>query len=583
MKEKTKKRSAGYFGQFLIVLRNTNIPWLWVAISFLFNAASNVMLLKIPTLSASLMAGNLSGQALRDGILFFVLYAVVICSQTTVLAIAGCLATKNARNRLWNKMLNIRMDYYDQNDPGELMSAVTNDLSSAMPQLVNLIVTVIPDIWFLVQAMTEVSGYNLLLLLSVLAFLPIKYIYMLILGRRAYKVKVGIFTEIGGLTGFLAERINNLALIKSFAKEDQERENGEEVSKRLFRANMREYKLGAVSDAINTLITLGQQFLILITAVILLQQGKITMSQWVAFFLFSQNITLKFDTLVNDWLYIKFVQGTIARTAELLTAPEENVEETGPSSPSGPAGEIVFDHVSFSYGDKQALSDVSFTVPQGSVAAIVGLCGSGKTTSLSLLERFYSPQQGEIRLGGKPVEQMSLAEYRSHFAYVQQNPEVFSGTAREALTYGIRREVSDEEIWQAARASGFAEYLEQQPQGLETPVSAGGNSMSGGQRQRLVLTREFLRSSEILLLDEPTSALDAETAAMVQQAIFTLFKGKTVLIVTHDMHLLEGMNQIIVLEESRLVGCGSYDELMESCPLFREMILTQAGGGEVPV
>lgn len=581
MKDKMNKKAFGYWRQFAVIMQKAHIPWGWVGVAFVASAINNKLLLNIPDTTAALMSGDLSGEALFNAILYYVLFALVLCTRTVLLVIAQCVAIKNARERLWDKMLNIRVKYYDENDPDELMSAVTNDLSSAMPNIINLCVTLLPDIWFLLEAVIRVADYDFFLLLSILIILPFKYGYMIYIGRRGYKASLGIYTEIGGLTGFLAEHISNLPLIRSFAKEDVERKKGEEVVKKLFRANMKNYKLSAVAEVIQTAITLTQQIVILITAVILLQKGRITMTEWVAFFLFSENIIIIIDTLVGDWSFLKVTQGTIARTVEILSAEEENTEETESADLSKSVGGIEFDHVSFAYGEKQALDDVSFVIPHGSMTAIVGLCGSGKTTSLSLLERFYHPDQGEIRLNGKPIEEMTLFEYRRHFAYVQQNPQVFGGTVREAVTYGIRREVSDEEIKQASDLSGFSDYINGQPQGLDTLVAAGGSSLSGGQRQRLVLTREFLRNSDILLLDEPTSALDVKTAVAVQEAVMTLFKGKTVIIVTHDMNLLEGMDQIIVLENSRLVGSGRYGELMESCDLFREMVETQKNREEV--
>ncbi len=588
MKPKTNKSATGYMGQFLTVLQKAHIPWLWVVISFLVNLVSNAMLLKLPGLTAKFMAGDLSNEALRDNVLFYVYYAVVICSQSTVLAVARAMITRNARKSLWSKMLHIPMGFYDRHDPARLMSAVTNDLVDAMPNILSLLVSVIPDTWYLVEALRTISNYDVTLLLSVVVWLPVKYIYTIIIGRKFYRARLGVFQEIGGLTGYLAERIGNLPLIKAFTQEERELKNGTEAAHGLFKAHMREYKLSAASEAIRIFITLGEQITVLLVGVLLLQKKEITITQWVAFFIFFQNITMVFDNLTGYWMMVKNIQGAVARTAELFNAPEEVIGETialpaapeeavgeNDTPPDEPARDIEFDHVSFSYGDKQALSEVSFTVPQGSMTAIVGLCGSGKTTSLNLLERFYAPSGGQIRLGGEDVSGMPLGEYRSHFAYVQQNPEVFSGTVREALTYGIEREVTDEEIWQAARTAGFADYLELQPDGLDAAVSSGGGSMSGGQRQRLVLTREFLRGAEILLLDEPTSALDAESSAMVQQAILTLFRGRTVLMVTHDMDLLRGMDRIVVLQDSKLAGCGTYDQLLESCPLFREMIETQ--------
>ena len=574
-KKQTNKKVTGYMGQLLIVLRGTNFPWHWAAIMFVVNMFANSMLLKLPVLTAALLGGDLSGKALRDNILYYVYFAVVACTQSALVAVSRSTTTRNARNSVWSRMMNIRVDYYDENDPAVLMSAVTNDLSLAMPALLELMASVVPNIWYVVRAQAEISEYNKFLGLTVLVFLPIKYIYMVVVGRKFYQIRLGVFQQIGELTGFLAERISNLPLIKSFTREDREREKGREAAGNLYKAHLREYKLSAANEAIRTGITLGEQILVMVVAVILLQRKEITAGQWVAFFLFFQNIEIMFDTLISCWLQIKDVQGSVARTADLLTVPQEDLGEDGGSRQPVSDGDIEFDKVSFSYGDKQALSGVSFTAPKGAMTAIVGLCGSGKTTSLSLLERFYAPKEGQIRLGGRPVGEMPLGEYRRHFAYVQQNPEVFSGTVREAMTYGIDREIPDEEIYKAARDAGFMEYLELQPEGLDAAVAPGGESMSGGQRQRLVLAREFLRGAEVLLLDEPTSALDAESTALVQQAIFRLFRDRTVVMVTHDMDLLKGVDQIVVLQESRLVGRGTYEELMASCDLFREMIETQ--------
>lgn len=253
----------------------------------------------------------------------------------------------------------------------------------------------------------------------------------------------------------------------------------------------------------------------------------------------------------------------------------EGREEAGISD-KGADASVTFDQVSFSYGEHEALKNVSFEVPSGSSVCIVGLCGSGKTTSLNLLERFYDPKSGEIRLGGKPISKMPLKEYRSRFAYVQQGADVFTGTVREAMTYGIEREISDEEILKAAELSGFADYLKDQPQGLDTVLMGGADALSGGQSQRLVLAREFLRGAEIILMDEPTSALDVETSKRIRQVIQNLFKGRTKIVVSHDLALAQDMDQIVVLEGGVCVGRGSYEELMKNCVLFQEMV--EAGG-----
>lgn len=177
-----------------------------------------------------------------------------------------------------------------------------------------------------------------------------------------------------------------------------------------------------------------------------------------------------------------------------------------------------------------------------------------------------------MTLGGVPVCEMTLDELRGYMGYVQQGADIFSGTAREALTYGLHREVSDDEIWKAAEKSGFAEILRKWESGLDTLVAPGGTSMSGGQRQKLVLTREFMRDTDILLLDEPTSALDAAASKLVQDTIFEMFPNRTKIMVTHDLSLIERVDQIIVLHNGVLAGCGNYSELYGNCEAFMDLI-----------
>ena len=194
---------------------------------------------------------------------------------------------------------------------------------------------------------------------------------------------------------------------------------------------------------------------------------------------------------------------------------------------------------------------------------------------LNLLERFYETTDGSIRLGGRDVGGESLSSLRGRFSYVQQDAGVFSGTVREVLTYGIHREVTDRELIECAKNAGAWEAIQALPGGLDARVASDGASLSGGQRQRLVLARELLRNADVLLLDEPTSALDAQTARAVEETIFRIFKGKTILMVTHDMSLLKNVDQIVVMEEGTVQGAGRYQALLDSCPLFLDMVQTQ--------
>jgi ATP-binding cassette subfamily B protein AbcA/BmrA len=474
-------------------------------------------------------------------------------------------------------MLNIRMDYYDANDPSKLMSTVTNDASDAVRNLVFYIVGVIPALYYAIRALSTISTYNVWLMVSIFMLLPIKILYMFYIGKRRFKTQKGLYQQIGGLTGYLAERVCNLSLIKTYTNEPQELKNGEDAAKQLFDANMKVVKLECTISALATGIGLAQNLIVMVFGVVLLQKGAITLPQWVAFFMFSGTISNTFDTIISYWTDLKTIQGSLARASHLMNVP---VETEGGTTQLPDTMDITFENVSFAYGDKQALEDVSFTIPAGTTTAVVGLCGSGKTTLISLLERFYTPDSGCVKLGGIPVSQIHTDTLRNRFGYVQQGADIFSGTLREALTYGIRESVTDDQILEAAKRTGFDRTVSLFAEGLDATVAPGGTSLSGGQRQKLVMTREFLRDADILLLDEPTSALDAVASAEIQDSIFETFAGKTKMIVTHDLSLLKKADQVVVLDGGKLVGCGIYHQLKETCPQLQQLLDANISGEE---
>lgn len=560
----------GIWKKFIYLMKKINLPWHWVLIAFLCGMFYNMIMLKLPTITAGLMSGSLDNKVLLDAIWFYVLFTVVLCADTALRSPAQHIAARNARRAIWKRMLHIRMDYYDRHNPSDLMSTITNDTTMAMQLLVQYLVGVIPAIYYVVAALKEISSYNIWLMVSIFSILPLKILYMIVVGRLRFKTQEGVFNRIGTLTAYLAERVRSLSLIKTYTNEEQELKNGEKAAHGLFEANMKVTKLDCLVAALSAVIGLIQTMVVMVFGVVLLKRGDIDVQQWIAFYMFSGTLSNTFSQMIEYWINLKTVQGTLSRTADLLLAPIENEGDPNGNLPSG--RDIVFKDVSFAYGDKTVLQDVTFSIPQGSSTAIIGLCGSGKTTTISLVERFYEPQKGEVKMGGVSVSQIPLKELRDTLGYVQQGADIFSGTAREALTYGLHREVSDEEIWKAAKESGFAEVLKKWEIGLDTPISPGGCSLSGGQRQKLVLAREFMRNPDMLLLDEPTSALDATASKMVQDTIFSMFPDKTKIIVTHDLSLIERVDQIIVLNNGELVGCGTKEQLANSCTEFQNLV-----------
>ena len=565
------RRKQGSWKALFRTIRDLRLPWVWIIVGLGLNLGLNHLLLQLPDTTADLLGGNLSSAALTKAMIYYIVLGLMSFAAVAGQVQAQSYGVKRARDSVWKKMLGMRMAYFDRNDPSDLMSAIINDSGKAVSDMVNVIVYLIPDIYYVVMALVRINQYHWILAVSCFAMLPLKYLYSFIMGRRVQAGTAKVYDEIGRLTCFLADRINHLPLIKTYTNEEQEGQAGKTVAHKLLRANMKLVHLDNISTAIVSALDVLQKFIVIVVAVILIQRQEITIATWLAFFLFAQNLFPNMDSVFDMWVRIKGVHGSFSRVVEIM---EGESEEDRAAMAFPETGDIQFQDVTFTYPetDTPALSHVSFTIPRGSSTAIVGLCGSGKTTSVSLLERFYVPEEGTITIGDTDVRDIALAQLRKNFAYVQQGAEVFSGTLREALTYGIDREISDQEIMDAAEKTGFRAYLSRCGDCLDTTVASGGTSMSGGQSQRLVLTREVLRGGDIILMDEPTSALDVQVSAKIQDTMDTVFAGKTRILITHDLSFAQKYQRILVMKGGRLVGDGTHETLMKTCETYRDMV-----------
>lgn len=570
MAKRAKEKHLGNSWRALFrTVHDLRLPWLWIVVSLVINLTQTSLLLKLPVTTSNLLSGNITGAALTEAIVYYILMGLISVAAVASMVQAQSYSVRRTRESVWKKMLGMKMDYFDRNDPSELMSAVTSDSSAAL-DFVNIILNLIPAFYYVIGAMLTINEYHWLLALACFALFPIKYVYALIMGKVYQKSNIRLYNRIGNLTGYLADRITHLQLIKTYTNEEEEQHNGEKASEELLKANMRIVHQGNVAETLMAVMDILQKFVVIVVAVILLRRKEIDLAVWLAFFLFSQNLFTYVDLIFNSWTMIKGLQGSFYRITEIMQ--NEN-EASGAAKAFPETGDIRFCNVTFTYpeADAPALNNVSFTIPRGSSAAIVGMCGSGKTTTISMLERLYMPDEGQVLIGDTDIRDIPLSDFRQRFAYVQQGSGMFSGTLRELLTYGIDRSVNDEEIFEAAQKTGFDEYLELCGGNLDTEVASGGVSMSGGQSQRLVLTREVLRGGNVILMDEPTSALDVRVSAKIQDTIDTVFADMTRILVTHDLRFARSYDKIFVMLNGNLVGEGTHESLLETCDVYREM------------
>jgi ABC-type multidrug transport system fused ATPase/permease subunit len=306
---------------------------------------------------------------------------------------------------------------------------------------------------------------------------------------------------------------------------------------------------------------------------------EITPGELTEFMLYTMLVAGAVGATAGLWTRLQAAIGATARIFEILDTRPDIADTPGAVELDAASvrGEVVFEGVTFAYGDRDStvLHDVDLHVRPGEVCALVGQSGSGKTTVTRLLLRFYDPDQGRVLLDGRDIREIELAHLRGVMAVVSQDPILFSGTIRDNIRYG-RLEATDEEVENAARLANADGFIREFPKGYDTLVGERGVQLSGGQRQRVSIARAILRDPRILILDEATSALDAQSEGLVQDALETLQRGRTTVVVAHRLSTIRDADRIVVLDAGRVVEVGNHDDLLGKGGVYAHLVARQA-------
>lgn len=573
---KTKKRKRN---DFFFVCKHIKFSWGLIIFSLIVGSVQSVVASSVPDATASLFDGDFSPSKLW-GVAQTLLISLVLGLVSYVVRVfAESKSVLAARTSIWEKMIDAKMEYYDENDPASRLSMVTVDAQTFGAGLVQLFVFIPTMVVLLIASLMQLLAYNPKLLMVLWVLIPMHIIYFISLGKYQQKLGKSYAAQIGDLTGYLAERIRNLPMIKSFAAEDTEDRNGVEAAGKLYTVS-RKYNvnIGTINAAYQTLSPVASTVISVLWGAYLLRTGETDISSFLAFSMYIVSINMTFLVVATVWVFIKDFAGRANRVARLLESPTEAVGKKEKGIMDIPTGDIRVENVTFRYPhfEKPAAQNVSFTIPQGKMTAIVGPSGSGKTTFIKLLERLYAPTEGAITVGGTGIQTLNLENWRRSLSYVVQDAGVFSGTLRQALCYSVDREVTEEELTQVTKTVGLYDYIQTLPDGLNTQLANWGTSLSGGQRQRIAIARAMLRDSEVYIFDEPTSALDPETATAIARIIAEGFKGKTVIVISHELNFISQAERIVVLDQGKLAGEGCHSELMASCPVYSDLVQEQS-------
>lgn len=574
-----KKMKPKKQNDFFFICKHIKFSWGLIILSLIIGSAQSVVMTMIPDATAGLFDGHFSTEKLWG--VFQTLGITLVLGLISYISrmYAEAKSVLAARTSVWNRMVNASMAYYDENDPASRLNMVTVDAQTLGTGLVQLFVFVPTMVVLMLSCIAQLMSYSNKLLAILWVLIPMHIIYLFFVGRWQQKLGKELAGQIGDLTGYIAERIRNLPMIKTFGMERKEEANGDVAIGKLFAVNKKyNVYLASVINSYQSLSSVISSVVSVLWGCYLLKTGQTDLTSFIAFTMYVTTINTTFMVLSIVWGYVKDFQGRAHRLARLIEAPQEAVAGKKKDTCEIPQGDITVEHVDFVYGksDRRVLSDVSFTIPMGKSTAIVGPSGSGKSTLIKLLERLYTPTEGVIRIGGTDVQCLDLEEWRRNISYVVQDAGVFSGSIRQALCYSIDRAVSDEELYEVCRKVGLEEYIRNLPDGLDTQLSGWGGSVSGGQRQRIAIARAMLRNAEIFIFDEPTSALDPQTANSISRMIFEGFAGKTVIVISHELGYIANSDHIVVLHNGTVEGEGVHSELMAASPVYRDLVQEQS-------
>jgi ATP-binding cassette subfamily B protein len=484
---------------------------------------------------------------------------------------------RDMRRDLFYHLQKLPFRFFDNRQTGELMSRMINDVGRVTDAVNHA-----PEDLFLAAAMLAGSyavlfSLNWPLALICLIPVPLMVAYSGLLGGRIRKGFERINDAVAGINARVENIISGIRVMQSFTREGHERENFDRLNEQHYRSWRAVLRiLGFFFGGVDLMRDVSR-LVIMVAGGLFVIRGRMSLGSLVAF-LFYVGIYLEpIERLSRTVEMVQRMGAGLRRFYEIMDEEPEIRDAADAVALAEVQGRIDFQHVTFSYdGRRHVLRNLDLAIEPGSVVALVGPSGAGKTTFCNLIPRFYEAEGGAVRIDGVDVRRVTLRSLRSAVGTVQQDVFLFSGSVRDNIAYG-NPEATEEAIREAARRAGAEEFIEELPDGYDTHIGEKGVKLSGGQKQRLSIARAFLKDPRILILDEATSSLDTHTERIIQAALQELIRGRTTLIIAHRLSTIRNADEIIVLTEEGIAQRGSHRELMRRPGLYAELYKIQHG------
>ncbi len=483
------------------------------------------------------------------------------------------------RNDLFAKIQRLSFSYHDRNQTGQLMIRATDDVEKVRLFIGQGLLLTMGALLLLTGTLVILFTTNFNLTLVVLPILPIAMILFMIFGSVTQPLFTRVQIRLSALNTILQENMAGIRVVKAFTRERDEQKKFQQAADSLMRQQITVSRVFTFLFPVIFLIANLGQALVLYFGGKQIIGGTLTLGEWQEFSLYLVYIFLPVAQLGFIITQMSQASASAKRIFEILDARSDVSDKPDAVVLPPVEGHVQFDNVAFRYFDsgEPVLRNVSFEVQPGQTVALLGATGSGKTTIINLLPRFYDPSEGVIAIDGYDLRDVTLESLRAQIGIVLQETTLFTGTIRDNIAYG-RTDASPEEIVAAAQAAAAHDFIMSFPQGYDTPVGERGTTLSGGQKQRIAIARALLLDPHILILDDSTSSVDLATEYQIQKALDRLMKGRTSFVIAQRISTVMNADQILVLDKGQIVARGKHEELMEESPIYAEIYNSQLVG-----
>lgn len=551
------------------------IPWWMYVVSVALGLAYAEIMLRIAQYTIRFNKGELYNSVIIGYALLQVLNSLIMGARNIFDNYASLKITFRARQVVWGKILRLPISEVDRRQPSALISGVVNDVETAS-SLMSMLFMAVSSVYALARAIIELVRYNAQLSSYMLVMVPVAVLVFALSGQLQRKLMKRQYESLRTMTEFFSEHISAAKHVKTQAMEGWEEAAGFQAIEARFKADV----YGAfVSTVQSTSYAMYMSLDTVITAVFgsdLIRKGRMPSSGINEFNTYMGQVEQYLAELLSQYQTLRGTQGSLQYVGEMLDGPEEDLEAGVNLTDNSKSGDLVLEHVTFGYDPAQpVLHDLSLCIPGGKITAVIGSNGSGKSTLLKLLQGVYYPDEGRILMNGVDEAQIKAVDLRRQFGYILQNNPLFSGTVRDNITYGMQSSVCDEDVVRVAKLADADTFIRALPDGYDTDVGEGGKLLSGGQRQRIAIARTLMTNPSYLLMDEAGASLDHKTDSAIFRSVREYMKGRTIVVVAHDMRTVMDADHIIVLDHGRLEAAGSHAELLQISPTYRNYLEKQ--------